>query len=325
MRYVMNPFSPIPAHKDSHVRGWSKYWAETVSATLVTSKTHGDLKLHARDVVYIDHGVNFSGGLNLFGGVTDDVVDRVHDLVYSGATLASLDMKMPDYHLMLESRIGQKSATKRLTRNLVRDLAYRLEKSKVVSWDTLLNASKRMTVGDSHSTAFAPYNSVINRTNGQTLFGWLSKDHKLPLDRMKHLSTLTLCFGSVDIRHHLGKQGNMHLDALLESYRMRINNIQKQLPRTQIEICAPVPVEYEGRKIPKTGWHDGRPFTGSLVERKDLTLKFISKMERDFDVVTAPKSWYDMDPELYAKRFMELSSSVHISPMHYRSAGGWNV
>jgi len=32
-----------------------------------------------------------------------------------------------------------------------------------------------------------------------------------------------------------------------------------------------------------------------------------------------------MDPEVFAKEVMELGSSVHIAPTHYRRKGGWNV
>jgi hypothetical protein len=41
-------------------------------------------------------------------------------------------------------------------------------------------------------------------------------------------------------------------------------------------------------------------------------------MSCEYKVVSPPADWYTMDGEEYAKKYMELSSSVHIAPINYR-------
>jgi hypothetical protein len=81
-----------------------------------------------------------------------------------------------------------------------------------------------------------------------------------------------------------------------------------------------VPVEYEDRKLPKTGYYKGTPFYGSRDQRLELTYRFIDRLNKRCSgrIVSPPNSWYTMDGEKYAKTFMENSSSVHISPEYYR-------
>ena len=87
----------------------------------------------------------------------------------------------------------------------------------------------------------------------------------------------------------------------------------------RVELACPVPVEYQFRRIPKTGFYKGTPFFGTETERRDLTNEWRRYLLQNYrHVVSPPPHWYTMDPELYAKEIMELSSSVHISPTHYR-------
>ena len=89
----------------------------------------------------------------------------------------------------------------------------------------------------------------------------------------------------------------------------------------------PVPVEFVGRRIPKSGFYKGEPFYGSWENRRNITGEFIMHLndllpkER---IIGPPEEWYRMDPEKYAKTHMELSSSFHIGPMYYRSEN-WGI
>ena len=83
--------------------------------------------------------------------------------------------------------------------------------------------------------------------------------------------------------------------------------------------ATPVPVEWEGRKIPKTGYFKKTPFFGSMEERRAVTEQFISELyKQSGKVVQAPEEWYTMDGEQYAKTYMEFGSSFHIAPPFYR-------
>ena len=86
-----------------------------------------------------------------------------------------------------------------------------------------------------------------------------------------------------------------------------------------VEYAVPWPIEFEGRKLPKTGYYKGHPFAGTRYER----VMMLQRIEETMDMVSMnkvmwPEEWKCMDPELYAKEKMENMSSVHISPECYR-------
>lgn len=319
---IINPFSNIPVHNKSHVRGWAQHWANCLG-TKVASKT--DLYKDA-DNLYIDHGVNYGGGLNLFGGVTEDVFNNLSNLANSEANLFSLDIDMPDYATMLKKRIGQ--STCHIDLPLIIDqLENKLKSSKTITQYDI--AAENIIIGDSHSTAYANRNSSVIRTNGKTLHGALKNNYIFEIiSNFKYkYNKITLCFGAIDIRHHLMRTENPNksLINMLDDYIKLCLHI-KETCGLEIEVCAPPPVEFTGRRIPKTGFYNGTPFYGSLEDRAALTMLFIVYLkEQGINVVHQPLERYSMDPEVYSKEYMELGSSVHIAPIHYRSNSDWGM
>lgn len=283
---IINPFTPIPKSNKSHVKGWALHWAESLDLPIHREGPYsGDL--------YFEHGVNFGGSLNLFGGVTDQIIDNLKQLAASPDKLYSLDIPMPDYAAMLKKRGVEIPGLK----------------AKLASASTLTQMDlpfKYLVYGDSHATAYAPYKSKIIRVNGQTLHGAL-KESKIP----ENVNLIVL--GSIDVRHHLLRQPEPR-----KSTMELINELQTRYPNAQYG--TPVPVEHEERRIPKTGYYKGTPFYGSREERQSLTALF-----KAFTHVRLPDVCYIMDGKKYADEYMELGSSVHIAPAHYRRVGGWNV
>ena len=113
-----------------------------------------------------------------------------------------------------------------------------------------------------------------------------------------------------------------NLEEMIKEYVRQGQEIEKEY-NADVWYSAPVPVEYEGRKLPKTGYFKGTPFYGSREDRLALTLRFIDLLNKHSGnkVVMPPSGWYSMDGEQYAKKYMENSSSVHISPEYYRRYG----
>ena len=77
----------------------------------------------------------------------------------------------------------------------------------------------------------------------------------------------------------------------------------------------------------KTGFYKGEPFYGTLEDRQNITNEFIMHLQDLLPkekIVGPPEEWYRMDPEKYAKTYMELSSSFHIAPLYYRSEN-WGI
>lgn len=312
---IFNPFSSIPVNPKSHVRGWSMHWAECMH-TEIASK---DTDLSSCDELYWEHGVNFGGALNLFGGVTDEVVNKIEQLVNFEGKLVSLDLPMPNYADQLAKRLGQPTCSTRLTPVLLDAF-----KSKLNSSQTLLQSQlgfTKVAIGDSHSTAFALQDSMVLRTNGLTLNGALEKGHFIRQIKSckKMPKKVTLVAGSIDIRHHIGRQTDpaKSIENLCDRYSQIVSFIESEL-LISVEVAAPVPVEYEARKLPQTGYYKDRPFCGPMASRREWTSYFVDLMGCENKVIGPPLDWYSMDGEEYAKQNMELNSSVHIAPSKYR-------
>jgi len=312
---IFNLFASIPVNIKSHVRGWSMHWAECMGTTIATK----DSDLSVISKLYWDHGVNFSGGLNLFGGVTDEIVDKIEQLIAQNGELVSLDRPMPDYADQLERRIGQATCSPRLTNAMLSALKAKLSSSRTLHQHDLTKSSA--AIGDSHSTAYARPNSLVLRTNGLTLHGALLRGEFIKQIHLltKIPKTITLVAGSIDIRHHIGRQPDpvKAIEELSDRYSRVIEFINSEL-HINIEVAMPVPVEYEGRRLPQTGYYNGTPFYKSHTERREWTDYFIDLINCDNKVIGPPQEWYSMDGEEYAKTYMELGSSVHIAPKHYR-------
>lgn len=312
---IFNLFASIPINPKSHVRGWAMHWAECMNTTIAAK----DTDLSSCSELFWEHGVNFGGGLNLFGGVTDEIVDKIDQLVNFNGDLFSLDLPMPNYAEQLTKRIGQSTCSPRLTESLLEAFKKKLDTSQTLLQSQL--GFTKVAIGDSHSTAFAASRSMVLRTNGLTLYGALTKGEfvRQILTCKKMPNKVTLVAGSIDIRHHIGRQANSvkAIEDLCERYCEVIEFIINEFA-IAVEIAAPVPVEYEARRLPQTGYYKDKPFCGSMESRRDWTEYFIGLMSCENKIVSPPAEWYSMDGEEYAKKHMELSSSVHIAPSSYR-------
>jgi hypothetical protein len=260
----------------------------------------------------VDHGTNFGGGLNLFGGY-DEKLDRRIRNALEADVVWSLDIDMPDYAGMLASR-------KDAPFDIIDPLRKWQAKAKTVrSTDLELDW---LTIGDSHTAAWAPYGSMVVKENGKTLFGQVRDDFSYVrehLDRCPQIRGVTMVFGNIDVRHHICRTGSDWRE-MYGAWKDFGNSIG-----IEVEYAAPWPVEFEGRKLPKTGWYNGQPFWGSRQERSELVHEIHSFMENEkMTEVKFPAGWFDLDPETYAKERMEKPQSVHLSPTHYRRRN-WGV
>ena len=152
------------------------------------------------------------------------------------------------------------------------------------------------------------------------MHGALQKGHFVEqIGRLVHKPRrVTLVCGSIDIRHHIGRQSapKQAIIDLCSNYSDVANFLADEYD-VQVEIAAPVPIEWEKRKIPQTGFYKGTPFSGTVDQRRYWTDLFMDKMSQQC-LISPPSSWYSVDPEEYANIFMELNSSVHIAPPFYR-------
>ena len=318
MKVITNPISNIPQLRNSHVLAWSLVWADQLGAK-IDHRCSPDI--HNYKTVFIEHGVNFGGTLNLFGGATKEIYERINR-VMQHPDVVSLDFDMPEWGEQLRKRIGAPTTCEEITNEWCDSLSERIKKIPSLKQEDLLSFSDKFTgisIGDSHTPAFSQQNDIVLRANGKTLFGSLGAGIIKDFRGLKPFGEITLSYGSIDIRHHILRHAGFNLDEMISEYVKQGQAIEKQYD-SEVFYCAPVPVEHEGRKLPKTGYYKGTPFFGARQERLDLTLRFIDLINKKSGgkVIMPPEAWYNMDGEEYAVKYMENASSVHISPQHYR-------
>ena len=311
---ITNPIANIPVNPKSHTLGWSKVWSHQLGAGIDHKCSP---KVMEADTVYVDHGVNFGGTLNLFGGAGKDVFDRIN-IVMACKNVFSLDHDMPDYGAQLKKRIGAKTTYEGITEEWCDTVSSRIKTITSLKQENLkLPILSGITLGDSHSISFSRAYDHVLRNDGKTLHGALKEGLKNMFRGLTPFGDITLSFGSIDIRHHLLRH-DFDLKEFVGEY-VRQGNELKELYNCEVSFAAPVPVEFEGRRLPKTGYYKKTPFFGSREERSALTNNFIEELHNNkVKVVQPPEFWYTMDPEKYATTYMEFGGSVHIAPPFYR-------
>ena len=297
---ITGTFNKIPRKKNSHGYGWARTWSENLKVGI----NHDN---HPVEILYLDHGVNFGGGINLFGGFNDKLKDSIDNFLLADKVF-SLDIDMPEYGNMLAKRKD------------VKDKAWCARvQDKCNQARTLLSTdldTNWLTIGDSHTAAFAPEGSMVIKTDGLTLNGQIRSNFQYIKDHMakcNNLQGITMSFGNIDVRHHLCRLNIDPRDMWIDWFRFGDSL------GMNVEYSVPWPIEFEGRKLPKTGYYRDQPFWGSRDDRVIQLERIIDTFEKtNTDKVMYPRDWLTMDPELYAKEKMENMSSVHISPQCYR-------
>jgi hypothetical protein len=297
---ITGTFNKIPRKKNSHGYGWARTWAENLNVGI-------NHDADPVEILYLDHGVNFGGSINLFGGFDEKLKQRVDNFLLADKVY-SLDIDMPEYGNMLAKRKDCPD----------KDWCARVQ-DKCDGAQTMLSTdldTDWLTIGDSHTAAFAPEGSMVIKTNGLTLNGMIKNNFQYVLDHMakcNNLKGITLVFGNIDLRHHICRLGIDYRDMWIE-----LKRFGDSLP-IPVEYAVPWPIEFEGRKLPKTGYYKGQPFWGSYYERSQALAGIIETMDMiSMNKIMYPNEWLMMNPEVYAKEKMEGTSSVHISPECYR-------
>ena len=320
LKLITNPISNIPVNKKSHVHGWTQVWSDQLDIPIDHKCSP---KVQDAALVYVDHGANFGGTLNLFGGANDDLYHKINRVVQAGSVI-SLDHEMPNWGEQLRKRIGNNTTSKFITESWCDWVSDFCKTVPSLKQEDMLS-TPNICLGDSHSIAFAERDSMVLRNDGKTLFGATREGIANMFRGVTPKGNVTLSFGSIDIRHHILRREDLDLDAFIQKYVDQGRGLEDD-HGCNVMYAAPVPVEWEGRKIPKTGFYKKTPFYGSMEERKELTSRFINILyeKSGGKVVMPPEDWYTMDEKQYAEAYMELGSSFHIAPPFYRK-NNWGL
>jgi len=308
---VISAIGRITSSPNSHTFGWARTWSENLGNIPINHLCE------PAETVFVDHGINFNESLNFFGGFSEQHEQYLVNLSQA-KKVWTLDIEMPPH---LDQLLSRKDFN--VSRGLLRDFSkfcLKARKNTLRSTDLGLDW---LTIGDSHSAAWAPQNSMVVRANGKTLNGQIQSNFSYVREHLAlcpQIRGLTLCFGNIDIRHHLCRISGADWRAMWRAYR----EFGDSLP-IEVEYAVPWPIEFEGRKLPQTGYYKGQPFWGSQRERAQLLEEIISFCDdTDMNIIRYPDEWRRLDPEFYAKNFMEKPQSVHLSPAKYRRQN-WGI
>jgi hypothetical protein len=320
----------LTSHKGAWAYLWANqlkhYWLNTGEKDVEVKVLHNGESWEGYDYVYLDHGMEFKGdALNLFGGAQDEPAKRISRILdFDTNKLISLDRVMPDYGELGKGRLKSCS-----------------EGWKNTDWDAisdacdsigfctqeLLAASAKLdhlALGDSHTFSMYKPGMVVCRNDGQTLHGALKiglEKFISPFDSCgRRIKKLTLYFGNIDIRHHLMRQPDpkQSIHSMLKEYEEQI----KALNMEYVELISVLPIENESRRLPKTGYYKGTPFTGTWGERTELVKIFNEDLRQmcqrnNWDFYRHPDVYLNPQGEL-SFDVMEKPQSVHLARLYYR-------
>jgi hypothetical protein len=281
---VTSPFNPISSRLASH-RGAQGhiYWSqlrECYPEDVVVDIDTGDKPYHRYDVLYIYHGNDWSGALNVFGGFENfNQTEKVISLANFTGAVYSIGIPMPMYHEIIQKRVDSLSDSGPWTKDVMNSLKHIVESTPMVDVNINLVNNMNIVAGDSHAICMYRPGWLVNSVPFKTLHGAISEG----LDTFvygRNFNNIELYFGNIDIRHHLLRQPDPELAtiSLVDRYIEGAVKLASKYEAT-VTILAPLPIENESRKIPKTGWYKGTPFTGSWADRNRVRKLFIARCE----------------------------------------------
>lgn len=319
---ITSPFYTVNDRPASHKSAQAHIYAAMLSEHAdyqVDLNVNGKIQdFSPYDEMWVYHGNDFFGSLNLFGGVSGygGVEELVKFSQFKGKVV-SLHIPWPDYGTMIKGRLkGDYPAIwdKVDLGNLERMY---LECQGEVKFPNE-GVAKNMVIGDSHSICMYRPGWMVNSVPFKTLNGALNDGLQTFLAN-RSPKKLELYFGNIDIRHHVCRLGD-YREIVPELVKRYVEEAGK-LPVDHIGIYEPLPIENESRVLPKTGYYKNKPFWGSWEDRNNARELFISELHKNVidtrmkvimwtDYLKNPKGELDF-------KHMEKPRSVHLSRASY--------
>jgi len=329
MKAILNcPFIPVATRMASHRGAQGAIYADMISQTGVDIDVNwsGKIEDHNQyDVMYVYHGNDWSGGMNVFGGVKGfPYAFNTRNFSKFKGKVYSLAIDFPPYHEMIQERIdkakekGGEIQDEWLDVDIA-NLKRMYETAETIKW---VEKTRNLVIGDSHSICMYRPGWMINSVPFKTLNGALNDGLVTYIESVGEpdidFDNVECYFGNIDIRHHLCRiEGDRikNTMALADRYIEAVES----LPVKNVAIYELLPIEDESRKLPKSGYYKDKPFWGSWEERNECRLVFREQLEmrathakiiRWVDGLTNKNGQLDFD-------YMEKPQSIHLSRESY--------
>lgn len=310
MKNIINcPFIPIAKRVASHRGAQGVMYGDQIREKYGHCDVNygGEITDHnSYDNLWVYHGNDWSGGLNMFGGVYGFpyVRNTVNFSKFEGKVY-SIGMEFPPYHEMIKNKL--ESAKREYQEEWDEVDLHNLERmyveAEVVDYP---NKTGKIVIGDSHSICMYRPGWTINSVPFKTLNGAINDgfDKYIP----GPYEELHCYFGNIDVRHHAIRL-EQKPEELADRY---ITEAEKY----NAKIYELLPIENESRKIPQSGYYKGEPFYGTWQERTDFRNQFNDYIEKEYGIIRWTQHLYNEEGELDF-RYMEKPKSIHLSREFY--------
>jgi len=313
------PTRPIVDNTGSHRSAMGEIYADMIrqSGKDVDINYGGMIEDHNQyDRIYVYHGNDWSGSLNLFGGVKScPIAFNMRNFSKFEGEIISLGIDFPNYAYMLEHRMdGVDDVQQEFLEVDLENLYQMNSRSKTVKYPHITD---KLVIGDSHAICMYRSGWMVESIPFKTLYGALEIG-LFNLYSIEGISEIEFYFGNIDIRHHLCRQDNP-LAACFELVDRYVEQLIEFSDKS-ISVYEPLPIENESRKLPKSGYYKGRPFYGSWSERNAMRDMFIDRLKDKLPSWIDLKEWIiplkNPKGELDFK-YMEDRGSVHLARHAY--------
>ena len=270
------------------------------------------------DAILLEHGMEFKGTFNIFGGANDDLYHQI-SRIFSDVKMFSLHHDMPCIAELVKQRLHTGT-------DLFKTLEDKIDNIQSICANDIpridsIEKTNKLCFGDSHSFSQYSPGYMTQRHDGLTMHGALTRGLETYI--YPWITDLRVYMGNIDVRHHLMRQPNpsASVKKLLVNYEAELLKLQ-DTGVSNIELVHCLPIENESRPLPKTGFYKGTPYTGTWSERSAL----VKEINAGIDDMCEKNNWISYrHPEVYFNALNELTfdvmekpKSVHIAREFYR-------
>jgi hypothetical protein len=277
---ITSPFTPVSSNIHSHRAAQAAIYAEQISVEnggLVHLDRTGDIHhdINSFDSIYVYHGNDWFGSLNLFGGMKN--YGNIDNLI----RFSKIDKTKKVYSLWIDHPKYSEMLEPRLNGEIHPDW-------HKVDWENLkyiennaitvreIETVNRAVAGDSHAICMYRPGWFVNSVPFKTLHGALKEG--LQTFIQSHHEIAEFYFGNIDVRHHLCRHPDP--EAATRDLANRYYTQLSQLDLAKVYAYELLPIENESRVLPKTGYYKGTPFYGSWEDRNRCRLIFKDEMRK---------------------------------------------
>ena len=324
------PFIPITKNISSHRAAQGVIYADQLRQAGIDVTVNMSMELYHADhnqfdALYVYHGNDWSGRVNLFGGMIKfPYAENVVNFSKFKGKVYSILIDFPWYHsemkrhFSLAEKRGEMDKIDKRWLDVDIDNLLRMEKESTTVDPNMLVLYDKIVMGDSHAISMYRPGWMMNSVPYKTLHGAL----KVGLDSFynhidMNFTKLEYYFGNIDIRHHLMRRENPEQATrdLVRQYFDAADALNKD-----VRIYEPLPIENPSRIIPRTGWYDGSPYYGTWEERNEIRNIFIDEAEKSQTKRVHLYHWTGKLKNNLGEldfKCMELPKSVHLSRAYY--------